>query len=189
MEDSGPQWYFAYGSNMNPQRMIDRKVPFSARYRAVLNNHQLYFNKTSDFDPKERIGFANVEAESGKETEGVLYRVLTMQGILNLDVFEGTPTVYRREKVWVRVFNVPGVNDSAFEELKRSNSPDVKVSGDYIKVFTWIYITEPEEKIMEGKENMIPLESYLYHILQGESMLTPQYFQFLNSFSPKAVRK
>jgi gamma-glutamylcyclotransferase (GGCT)/AIG2-like uncharacterized protein YtfP len=79
-------WYFAYGSNMNLQRMMDRSAYFTQRKRGILHGHRLVFNKISGTYPGH--GVANVVAEWGYDVVGVLYEV-DRPGIEALDGFEG----------------------------------------------------------------------------------------------------
>jgi gamma-glutamylcyclotransferase (GGCT)/AIG2-like uncharacterized protein YtfP len=79
-------WYFAYGSNMNLQRMMDRSAYFTQRKRGILHGHRLVFNKISGAYPGH--GVANVVAERGYDVVGVLYEV-DRPGIEALDGHEG----------------------------------------------------------------------------------------------------
>ena len=65
-------WYFSYGSNMNPQRMYDRRVIFTRRIAGVLEGFKLAFNKSAYGYPGE--GYANIMPSIGSETFGILYR-------------------------------------------------------------------------------------------------------------------
>ncbi len=40
-------FYYAYGSNMFQQRMLDRKITFFSRKFGILKNYKLVFNKIS----------------------------------------------------------------------------------------------------------------------------------------------
>ena len=68
-------YYFAYGSNMNPARMAVRGMRYRQSLRAQLPGWQLAFNKRAH--GKEGIAYANiVKAEhSGAEVQGVLYQL------------------------------------------------------------------------------------------------------------------
>lgn len=84
--------YFAYGSNMNPERMRERGVVFYSRQRLVLSGYSLKFNKIV-YTPD--AGAANIVPDENGLVEGVLYKV-TVRGIMNLDKFEHYPTQYDR---------------------------------------------------------------------------------------------
>lgn len=91
-------YYFAYGSNMNPDRMNIRKAYFANRIFAKLDNYRLVFNKTSKANSDE--GFANIIPDDNSIVEGALYEV-EWESILKLDHFEGYPVAYRREEILV----------------------------------------------------------------------------------------
>ena len=88
--------YFAYGSNMNPERMKQR-IGWSPPSRgAVLHDYQLMFDKQSNDGGK-----ANIRPLKGESVEGVLYQ-LAEKDLLSLDGFEGVLTGdYAREKLEV----------------------------------------------------------------------------------------
>jgi gamma-glutamylcyclotransferase (GGCT)/AIG2-like uncharacterized protein YtfP len=79
-------WYFAYGSNMDVSRMLDRKAYFTQRKWGVVHGHRLVFNKISDDYPG--YGFANIVPEHGFDAMGVLYEV-NADGLAQLDRYEG----------------------------------------------------------------------------------------------------
>lgn len=85
--------YFAYGSNMNPNRMEYRGADIYSMRPAVLNGFELVFNKLSSSTPGE--GFANIQKKEGSVVEGILYET-TLKGIRNLDHYEKYPREYDR---------------------------------------------------------------------------------------------
>jgi gamma-glutamylcyclotransferase len=91
--------YFAYGSNMNSQRMQERGIPFSKPIRAQLANYKLAFNKQAYRNPSE--GYANILPFDGEIVHGVLY-CIPESGLDALDRFEGAPNHYRRSTVTVQ---------------------------------------------------------------------------------------
>ena len=98
MPDSDQLWYFAYGSNMDPGQMIDRRVRFSAAKRAVLREHTLVFNR---YSVTYGAGVADIISKAGERVEGVLYLV-TERGLRTLDKFEGVDRgLYRRVSVTI----------------------------------------------------------------------------------------
>ena len=92
--------YFAYGSNMNPERMKERGINFSKRERAILEGWRLKFNKVASRNPNE--GYANIEMDDGGVVEGILYTIQDAD-IKKLDRYEGYPTHYRKLKIRVRL--------------------------------------------------------------------------------------
>ncbi len=84
--DKLPHWYFAYGSNMNKSRMVERNVNFTRRIKGSVNDHRLVFNKIADSNPG--YGYANIMPVQGKSVMGILYDV-NEAGLMELDKREG----------------------------------------------------------------------------------------------------
>ena len=78
----GHQFYFAYGSNMNPSRIAQRIPQARAVGVARIKGWKLV----------ERL-YADIERCEGAEVDGVLY-LLNREEILQLDLCEGYPKVY-----------------------------------------------------------------------------------------------
>jgi hypothetical protein len=93
--------YFAYGSNMNPSRMVERNIQCLSSCKAYINNSQLLFNKKSWKDPS--IGFANIAYKKDSIVEGTLY---VIDNITLLDKWEGYPKHYMRIEMDVIVDNL-----------------------------------------------------------------------------------
>lgn len=89
--------YFAYGSNMNAERMKSRGIDFTSRVFARLDDYKLVFNKKASGGNKT---FANIESSEGSHVEGALYEFPDEQ-IGNLDRCEGHPYHYKREELTV----------------------------------------------------------------------------------------
>ena len=92
--------YFAYGSNMNPDRVAQRKLQVVSFGSGYLENYCLQFNKCARDHP--RIGHANIEYDFGSTVEGVLYELNSSTEILKMDPFEKAPWNYGREVVSVK---------------------------------------------------------------------------------------
>ncbi len=78
-------YYFAYGSNMNPQRMLDRGVLFEERVAAKLPGYELQFNKQWTLKPE--AGVANINPKESGMVEGILYTLYDIS-LDKLDEFE-----------------------------------------------------------------------------------------------------
>ena len=91
--------YFAYGSNMDPERMRKRGVNFLKREWAVLKGWSLKFNKIVSRNP-EKEGYANIVKDNKGTVEGILYEI-SEKDIQELDKHEGYPSHYN--KITVRV--------------------------------------------------------------------------------------
>lgn len=95
-------YYFAYGSNMNPERMIERNVRFDGFESAFIKNAKLKFSKKSY---KEGEGFANIHFNFGNNVEGILYQLKSRFELNKLDRFEGYPFHYSRVEMLVHTIN------------------------------------------------------------------------------------
>lgn len=119
--------YFAYGSNMNPER-IRRRIPDARPVgRAALRGWRLV----------ERL-YADIERSRGGRVEGVLYLV-TEAELRRLDAFEGCPGVYRRVRVAVYAelaggraarYRVPAFTYAMTERTRRARDGK-PYPGDY----------------------------------------------------------
>ena len=130
-------YYFAYGSNMNQNRMLARDVIFSNVERGILENYKFIINKRSKKDPK--IGFANIEYCNGSKVEGVLYEI---ESIEQLDKFEGYPLHYNRVILPIQTNTDIIVNAFCYIANIEWISDGLKVSDDY------------KYHILEGKKYM-----------------------------------
>jgi len=86
--------YFAYGSNMDEKRMMERGVFFTSKEKGTLKGFRFIINKKSQKNPN--IGFANIIRDDNSEVEGIIYEV-SQEDIFKLDKFEGHPKHYKRE--------------------------------------------------------------------------------------------
>ncbi len=93
--------YFAYGSNMNPDRVRERGLRFESATGAVLEGFRLVFNKVSR--AHAGVGHANIQLAPGERVEGVLYELQDNEEIRKMDRFESTPINYSRDLIEVRV--------------------------------------------------------------------------------------
>lgn len=119
-------YYFAYGSNMNPQRVADRGLRVRQARAGKLENMALRFNKRSRHNMQ--WGCANVAWCPGASVEGVLYSLVDSEQITRMDPFEGAPRYYSRERfaihcedqivdAWVYIAN-PAVIDNSLKPLR-----------------------------------------------------------------------
>jgi len=86
--------YFAYGSNMNPDRVRQRKMSFESAESGHLFDYSLRFNKRSAKYPG--AASANVMLSAQGVTEGVVYRLVEPVQIEMMDPYEGYPVLYNR---------------------------------------------------------------------------------------------
>lgn len=113
-------FYFAYGSNLNKKRMLDRGVIIKNVIPAKLFNYELKFNKVS-----KQGAVANVVFCENSIVEGVLYDVETL---VLLDKYEGYPKHYTRvlmniENVdaWVYIANSEYIKEGLRPEKEYLN--------------------------------------------------------------------
>lgn len=92
-------YYFAYGSNMNAERMIARGLRFERALSGRIQGLGLAFNKRCALQPHR--SYANVVYAPGACVEGVLYQLSEASEIFKMDPFEGSPRLYSRDIYWV----------------------------------------------------------------------------------------
>lgn len=124
------EFYFAYGSNMNPARMAEREVPFVTAESALLTGYQLRFNKRSKSMPGS--GAANVVRADAGEVQGVLYELPDFSGILTLDRFEGYPEGYGRRRLDVLRSSGEGVCAWAYLAQPAYIDDDLRPARSYL---------------------------------------------------------
>jgi len=96
-------FYFAYGSNMDQDRLRGRINSFHSRKHAILDGYNLVFNKRDSSYPGS--GFANIVKGEGR-VEGILYEI-DETSLKTLDYYEGFPAHYNRIEVEVECEGKP----------------------------------------------------------------------------------
>ncbi len=91
--------YFAYGSNMNPQRVRERGLSVVREEAAHLPGFRLLFDKHSALHPG--VGHANIDYHPASTVEGVLYWLADEHQIVKMDHFENAPVTYSRDVIRV----------------------------------------------------------------------------------------
>ncbi|MBS8269800.1 gamma-glutamylcyclotransferase [Halomonas litopenaei] len=91
-------WYFAYGSNMNIERVAARIGETRRVLAGSLEGYALRFNKASRVPG---IAHANVVPAPGDRVEGALFELLEPEQIRQMDPFEGYPHEYDRHRLQV----------------------------------------------------------------------------------------
>lgn len=121
--------YFAYGSNMNPERMREREIKFSKREHVVLNGWRLMFNKIASRNPKE--GYANIEPHKQEIVEGILYEIRDSD-LEKLDIHEGYPYHYDKRIVEVKLDNGQKVEAITYIAQPDKTRSGLKPSKEYL---------------------------------------------------------
>ena len=90
MDDADDVYYFAYGSNLNPERMNIRKAFFKNRKLGKLLDYEFVINKVTASGTLA----ANIRPKHGATVYGALYKC-TQETLVALDLFEKN---YSRQK-------------------------------------------------------------------------------------------
>ena len=126
--------YFAYGSNMDADRLTQRLAreghALGPRRRGAAHGYRLLFNKRSSIE--EGVGYANIEPCPGAVVEGTLNEV-SEAGLDLLDRIELAPVHYRRATIGVFDF-AAGRTVDAFAYLGQPGmlEVDVRPTRDYL---------------------------------------------------------
>ena len=83
---------FAYGRNMDFNKLKERGVLFEFIGLGILENYELKFNKIAL--NKKGVGYANVVRSKDSKVEGLLFSI---ENIERLDKFEGFPNHHQKE--------------------------------------------------------------------------------------------
>jgi len=136
-------YYYAYGSNMSEQRMIDRGLTPLNKQIGYLEEFKFLINKKSFKNPS--MGFANVIPDENSTVEGVLYEVYESD-IKKLDKFEGFPNHYGKEQLNIRLSNGSYVKGVVYIANHNWTSPtELKTTNEYKN-----YILEGRQYISEN---------------------------------------
>jgi hypothetical protein len=95
------EYYFAYGSNMDPAQMLARCPSAMRVCPVVLPEHRLVFNRSGTYRPG---GVANIEPAADERVYGILWKMAGTD-FIRLDQAED-PRAYRRERA--RVYSLRG---------------------------------------------------------------------------------
>lgn len=145
-------YYFAFGSNMNEERMRKRSVHFTERQCAKLSGYAFKLHKVL----KNGTAAANVmETTTTTENDdcvyGALYRIQE-KGLLTLDKFEHRGKSYDRKDVIVEITS----------------------TGEKVKAVTYVALSD---KIDDDLKKVAT--DYLHHILQGRDILPKNYVEWI----------
>ena len=96
--------YFAYGSNMNLNQMAFRCPDAEMIESVQVENYRLAFRGS---------GVATILLEKGSRVEGVLWRI-SADDERSLDVYEGYPRLYGKEKIEVQLSSGQRISTMAY---------------------------------------------------------------------------
>ncbi|MEM3422029.1 MAG: gamma-glutamylcyclotransferase family protein [Candidatus Hadarchaeum sp.] len=121
--------YFAYGSNMDPERMKERGIQFSKREHAILKGFRLEFNKITNRNTNE--GKANIVDDDEKSLEGILYEIKD-NDLEKLDKYEGCPKHYTKKDVNVILDNGKTVEAITYIAQPNMTRKGLKPTREYL---------------------------------------------------------
>jgi hypothetical protein len=145
-------WYFAYGSNMNPERLADqrlkeRAVQMGPRIGGRLDGWRLVFNKVAR--APEGAAAGNIVEAAGDVVHGTLNQ-MPEAGLLVLDIWEGV----------------------AGGHYERRTVPVARAdTGETVEAVAYVAL-----KVGEG---LRPTREYLSHLLAGKDLLPAAYWKKL----------
>ena len=160
--------YFAYGSNMDPERVRQRGLAFTRALAAALPGHALVFDKRA-----ARVtgaGHANIRYCPGATVHGVLYVLEHPDMIQRMDPYEQAPINYGRE-----VFHLATATATALAESGESGEPASSAPREWMPA--WVYVGNPGVL----QEGLRPEPEYMAHLLLGAPYLPADYLAALRS--------
>lgn len=122
-------WYFAYGSNLDPDTFLGRRRMRPTRARAgCLLGYRLVFDLAVGSGER---GVANLAPAPDGRVHGVAYAISRAQALW-LDRTEGVPLAYRRVFVSLRAHD--GEKLEGFTYVSERRTPDRKPSERYLNL-------------------------------------------------------
>ena len=109
--------YFAYGSNIDENRMQERCPKSRLVGKARLEGYKISFSRYSG---KWNGGVADIIEAENSHVWGILYEI-TEDDLARLDKFEGHPNIYIRKKVIVIDDNDQEIEAFAYEVVDKKD--------------------------------------------------------------------
>ena len=164
--------YFAYGSNMDTERMYKRAITVLDRTSASIPGYKLVFNKIAN---NENEGFANIIQSNKSKVQGILYTIPS-HCIAILDKFEGVPIHYKRYKIQVMTAN--GIEEArTYIAVSNMTKDGLKPTREYLnhllkgkRYFSREYYIKLKETEVLKIENAL-INEKLFEIKVHESWL------------------
>ena len=120
-------WYFAYGSNLLRQQMIERTGSLPESHTACLKDFRFVFRKLGLNEV-----YADIVPSSGSTVRGVVY-LCSNQALMQLDFFEGVAAdCYRRILVQVATDDGQPLWAVAYRGGRAFSDEEGKPSQDYL---------------------------------------------------------
>ncbi len=118
--------YFAYGSNLNKQQMLQRCPGAKPKYQAILPNYRLIF---TGWAREWKGGTASIKPVRGEKVIGAVYEI-SEADLRRLDRYENYPATY--DRINVLVLKDDGSAVKAITYIKRRQSDETKPSAEYL---------------------------------------------------------
>jgi cation transport regulator ChaC len=116
-------YYFAYGSNMLPERLIERIERYHTAFKAVLPRHKFIYNKKNDGTAK-----ANIEPVDGVEVHGVCFEI----DDTDLKILKNYEVGYDQRDIVITTDK--GNEEKAVTYISTSTDTSLFASKDYKKI-------------------------------------------------------
>jgi gamma-glutamylcyclotransferase (GGCT)/AIG2-like uncharacterized protein YtfP len=146
-------YYFAFGSNMDIQRMKSRQASFTKIQRGILKDWKLVFNKINS--RLKDAGFANIVPENNSFVEGAIYEV-NETTLDVLDRYEGSPREYHKKIIPVETSNNKSLNCIVYIANHSKTNNSLKPEKNYL------------EHLLKGKEFLS--ENYFFDLKKIETI-------------------
>jgi gamma-glutamylcyclotransferase (GGCT)/AIG2-like uncharacterized protein YtfP len=174
------RYYFAYGSNMNRNRMKERKVNYLRANLALVRGYKLSFDKEAS--GIRGGGYANLTATASANdiVYGVVYELASASELEKLDVFEGVEkNNYYRQRLSLTLLPSQSKNDdntmgndsnSSQSELSKNNCESRyscrSLATDFVSLEAIAYLACPKRV----HPNLRPPKEYLGHLLSAQEL-------------------
>ncbi len=121
-------YYFAYGTNLNREQMLERCPDSKPIFIATLPNYKLVF---VGWSRQWRGGVASIQPFRGEKVLGAIYDV-SDRDLRRLDSYEGYPQSSNKQNV--TVFNEDGEPVQAVTYIRTLQSEETRPSEEYLAV-------------------------------------------------------
>lgn len=167
-DSNGLVLYFAYGSNLCDQQLVDRVGPPAYTHAACLLDHEVVFDKLRS--PTADDAFANVVPKQDAVTMGKVYALTEVQLDL-MDDYEAAPMHYSRLAMPVRIYDDEGDN----ERIARSTDFNSIRKRGTDRVCA-VYVANPSYRTPTP---LRPSKNYLRKLLLGGPLVPRWYTMWL----------
>ncbi len=121
-------YYFAYGSNLNRQQMLERCPSSKPAFTASLNHYKLIF---AGWSRAWHGGTASIKPQRGEKVLGAIYDI-SESDLRRLDRYQGYPETYARIKVIVNTET--GEPLEAFTYIRARQPEETRPSPEYLSL-------------------------------------------------------